>query len=98
MDFLVNLANGLTGIVSAGADNLVGLLTGILPNVLILLTLINAIVALIGEERVMRVAKKITRFRILRYTVIPFMGLLFYKSMCYTIGRFVDEDCKPAIH
>ena len=49
MDFLVNLANGLTGIVSAGADNLVGLLTGILPNVLILLTLINAIVALIGE-------------------------------------------------
>lgn len=24
MDFLVNLANGLTGIVSAGADNLVG--------------------------------------------------------------------------
>ena len=42
MDILVNLANGLTGIVSAGADNLVGLLTGILPNVLILLTLINA--------------------------------------------------------
>lgn len=98
MDFLVNLANGLTGIVSAGADNLVGLLTGILPNVLILLTLINAIVALIGEERVMRVARKITRFRILRYTVIPFMGLFFFTNpMCYTIGRFVDEDCKPAV-
>ena len=81
MDFLVNLANGLTGIVSAGADNLVGLLTGILPNVLILLTLINAIVALIGEERVMRVAKKITRFRILRYTVDSIYGIvLFYKS------------------
>ena len=89
MDFLVNLANGLTGIVSAGADNLVGLLTGILPNVLILLTLINAIVALIGEERVMRVAKKITRFRILRYTVIPFMGLFFFTNPMRIANRLL---------
>lgn len=98
MGFLVNLANGLTGIVSAGAENLVGLITGVLPNVLILLTLINALTALVGEEKVMSAARRITRFRILRYTVIPFMGLFFFTNpMCYTIGRFVDEDCKPAV-
>lgn len=98
MDFLVNLANGLTGIVSAGADNLISLLTGTLPKVLILLTFINAIIGFIGEERVMHAAKKITRFRLLRYTVIPFIGLFFFPNpMCYTIGRFVDEDCKPAV-
>ncbi|MCI8939134.1 MAG: PTS sorbitol transporter subunit IIC [Dorea sp.] len=98
MEFLVSLANGLTGIVSAGAENLVGLITGVLPNVLILLTLINALVALVGEEKVMSAARRITRFRILRYTVIPFMGLFFFTNpMCYTIGRFVDEDCKPAV-
>ena len=98
MEFLVNLANGLTGIVSAGAENLVGLITGVLPNILILLTLINALTALVGKEKVMSAARRITRFRILRYTVIPFMGLFFFTNpMCYTIGRFVDEDCKPAV-
>ena len=26
------------------------------------------------------------------------MGLFFFTNpMCYTIGRFVDEDCKPAV-
>ena len=80
MEFLVNLANGLTGIVSAGAENLVGLITGVLPNVLILLTLINALTALVGEEKVMSAARRITRFRILRYTVIPFMGLFFFTN------------------
>ena len=82
MDFLVNLANGLTGIVSAGADNLVGLLTGILPNVLILLTLINAIVALIGEERVMRVAKE----------DYPFPYSSIYSDSIYGIVLFYKSD------
>lgn len=95
MNVLVFLANGLTGIVSAGGKNLVGLITGVLPNVLILLTMINAIVALIGEEKVNEAAKKLTRFRILRYTVIPVVALFFFTNpMCYTMGRFVEEDLK----
>lgn len=98
MNFFVKIADGFTGIVSAGGENLMGLITGMLPNVLILLTAINAIVALIGEDRVMNFAKRITRFRILRYTVIPFMGLFFFTNpMCYTIGRFVEDDKKPAV-
>ena len=58
MDFLVSLAEGFTGIVSAGGENLVSLITSILPNVLILLTMINAIIALIGEEKVNAAAQK----------------------------------------
>lgn len=98
MNFLIKLADGLTGIVGAGGENLVGLITGVLPNVLILLTLINALVVLIGEERVNAVAKKMTRFRILRYTVLPIIALFFLTNpMCYTLGRFVDEEYKPAV-
>ncbi len=97
MNFLVGLANGLTGIVSAGGENLVSLITGVLPNVLILLTMINALIALIGEDRVNGAAQKLTRFRILRYTVLPVISLFFLTNpMCYTMGRFVDEDLKPA--
>lgn len=97
MDFLVALANGFTGIVSAGGENLVSLITSILPNVLILLTMINALIALIGEERVNSVAQRLTRFRIARYTIIPVAALFFFTNpMCYTMGRFVEEDLKPA--
>ena len=97
MDFLVSLAEGFTGIVSAGGENLVSLITSILPNVLILLTMINAIIALIGEEKVNAAAQKLTRFRIARYTIIPVVALFFFTNpMCYTMGRFVEEDLKPA--
>lgn len=95
MDVLVFLANGLTGIVSAGAENLMSLLTTVLPNVIILLTMINSIVQLIGEEKVNEAAKRITRFRILRYTVLPVIALFFFTNpMCYSMGRFVEEDLK----
>lgn len=98
MNFLVTLADGLTGIVSAGGQNLVGLITGILPNVLILLTMINALTALIGEEKVNNAAKKLTRFTVLRYTLIPILALFFFTNpMCYTMSRFVDEELKPAL-
>lgn len=97
MNFIVNIAEGFTGIVSAGGENLMGLITGILPNVLILLTFINALISLIGEERVMNFSKKLTRFRILRYTLLPVMALFFLTNpMCYTMGKFVEEDEKPA--
>lgn len=39
MNVFVKLAEGFTGIVSAGGENLMGLITGILPNLLILLIL-----------------------------------------------------------
>ena len=97
MNFIVNIAEGFTGIVSAGGENLMGLITGILPNVLILLTFINALISLIGEERVMNFSKQLTRFRILRYTLLPVMALFFLTNpMCYTMGKFVEEDEKPA--
>lgn len=97
MDFVVKVAEGFNGMVSQGGENLVGLIKGILPNLLILLTLINAIIAFIGEDRVMGFAQKITKYRILRYTVLPFMAIFFLTNpMCYTMGRFVEEKDKAA--
>ncbi len=97
MDFIVKIAEGFTGIVSAGGENLVSLITSILPNVLILLTFINALISLIGEERVMNFSRRLTRFRLLRYTLLPVIALFFLTNpMCYTMGKFVEEDEKPA--
>lgn len=97
MDFLIGLANGLTGLVGAGAENLMGLITGIIPNVLILLTLVNTIVAAIGEERVNNAMKFLTGNPITRYTILPFLaGFFFTNPMCYSAGRFLEEQYKGA--
>lgn len=97
MDIMVKAANGFTGIFSAGGSNLVGLITGILPNVLVLLTFINALTKIIGEKRVNAFTQKITRFRILRYTLVPFIAMFFFANpMCNTVPRFVEEKYKTA--
>ncbi|MFQ7236726.1 MAG: PTS glucitol/sorbitol transporter subunit IIC, partial [Enterococcus hulanensis] len=97
MDFLVKLAEGFTGIFNAGGENLIGLITGILPNLLVLLTFVNSLVVLIGEKRVSHFTQKLTRFTILRTTLLPFCSLfLLSNPMCFTMGRFLDEDQKPA--
>ena len=63
------------------------------------LTAINSIIKLIGEKRVENFTKKLTRFTIARYTLVPVLAVLFLGNpMCYTFGRFVEEKYKPAYY
>ncbi|GCF95702.1 PTS sorbitol transporter subunit IIC [Enterococcus florum] len=97
MDFLIKLAEGFTGVFNAGGENLIGLVTGILPNLLVLLTFINSLVVLIGEERVARFSQKLTKYTIFRTTLLPFCSLFFLSNpMGFTMGRFLKEEQKPA--
>ena len=99
MDFLVKLAEGFAGIFNAGGANLVGLMTGVLPSLIVLLTFVNALVALIGEERVSGFMAKIAKFSILRYTLFPVLAVFFLTNpMCYSFGRFLEEKQKPAFY
>ena len=59
----------------------------------------NSIIKLIGEKRVENFTKKLTRFTIARYTLVPVLAVLFLGNpMCYTFGRFVEEKYKPAYY
>lgn len=99
MDFLVRLAEGFSGIFNAGGENLVGLVTGILPSLIVLLTAVNALVAMIGEERVSKFARFTTKNIFLRYTIFPVLSVFFLTNpMCYTFGRFLPEKQKPAFY
>lgn len=99
MDFLVSLAEGFIGIFNQGGSVLTGLITGILPTLIVLLTFVNAIIALVGEEKVENFAKMTTKNIILRYTVFPVLAVFFMTNpMCYTFGRFVEEKQKPAFY
>ena len=87
------------GIFNAGGEYFLGLITGIIPTLLVLLTFINLVVRLVGEERLERFLRKCTRFAIVRYTVFPLLAQIFLTDpMCHTMNRFVDEKYKAAMY
>ncbi|MBS3991868.1 MAG: PTS glucitol/sorbitol transporter subunit IIC [Erysipelothrix sp.] len=99
MEFLVGLAEGFIGIFNQGGAVLTSLVTGILPTLIVLLTFVNALIALIGEERVTNFARLMTKNIILRYTVFPVLAVFFLTNpMCYSFGKFVEEKQKPAFY
>lgn len=98
MDFLVMIAENFIGIFDAGGENLVGLITGILPTLIVLLTFVNALIALIGEERVSKFAQICTRNIILRYSVFPLLAVFSYEPNVLLLWSFLKEKQKPAFY
>jgi PTS system glucitol/sorbitol-specific IIC component len=99
MDFLVRLAEGFIGMFQAGADTFTGLVTGIIPLLIVLITAINALIRIIGEERINRLARRSTKNIILRYTLFPVLAVFFLTNpMAYTFGKFLPEKQKPAFY
>lgn len=99
MDFLVSIAEKFISLFNLGGEQFMGYVTGIIPTLVVLITFVNALIALIGEERFDRVAKACTKFFVLRYTVLPILSMfVLCNPMAYTMGRFVEEKYKPAFY
>ena len=58
MEFISWIANGFMSLFQAGGEQFMGWVTGIIPLVVCLMTAINSIIKLIGEDRVENFAKK----------------------------------------
>ena len=103
MDWLADFADGFINLFRAGGEFFVALLTGIVPLLLVLLTAVNALIRLIGPERVDRFAAFASRpglvYLPLRYLVLPVVAVFFLTNpMAYTMGRFLPEKYKPAFY
>lgn len=99
MDFFVKLADGFIGMFQAGAETFMGFVTGIIPLLIVLITVVNAFIKLVGEERIFGFMKKISKYMVFRYTLIPLFSVFFLTNpMCYTFGRFLSEKQKPAFY
>ncbi|RBN37231.1 PTS sorbitol transporter subunit IIC, partial [Priestia megaterium] len=95
----VKLAEGFIGMFQKGGETFVGMLTGIVPTLICLITAVNAIIKLVGEEKIQRFALKCTKNIILRYTVFPILAVFFLTNpMAYTFGKFLPERQKPAFY
>ncbi|HLJ59509.1 MAG TPA: PTS glucitol/sorbitol transporter subunit IIC [bacterium] len=103
MDAVVASAVWFIGLFQAGAKYFTGLVTGIIPLVIVLMTAFNAVIALIGQERVDRFAVFASRpgwaYTPLRYVALPIVAVFFLTNpMAYTMGRFLPERLKPAFY
>jgi PTS system glucitol/sorbitol-specific IIC component len=95
----VAIATGFIGMFQAGGKQFVGLVTGIIPLLIVLMTAVNALVRFIGPERVDKVAIASSNNVLLRYLVLPFLSVFFLTNpMAYTMGRFLPEKQKPAFY
>jgi PTS system glucitol/sorbitol-specific IIC component len=76
---------------------------GILPTLVVLLTAVNALIRIIGPEKIEGLGKKAAQPGLIwypvRYMILPFLAVFFLTNpMAYTMGRFLPERFKPAFY
>jgi PTS system glucitol/sorbitol-specific IIC component len=100
---LANAAEWFIGLFQAGGEVFTGLVTGIIPTLIVLLTAVNALIRMIGPERIEKMGQFAARPGIqwypIRYLVFPALSVFFLTNpMAYTMGRFLPERYKPAFY
>lgn len=100
---LADGAEYFISIFQKGGEVLLSLMGGILPTLIVLLTAVNALVRLIGPEKIENLGVKASQPGLqwypVRYMVLPFLAVFFLTNpMAYTMGRFLPEKYKPAFY
>ncbi|AXY24963.1 PTS glucitol/sorbitol transporter subunit IIC [Suicoccus acidiformans] len=96
MQWLVRFAEGFMGMFQAGADTFIGWMGSIVPLVLMLMVAMNALITLLGEERINKLAAASNKNWITRYMILPFVSaFMLGNPMSMTMGRFLPEFYKP---
>jgi len=99
VDFLAGFAEAFIGLFQEGGKTFVGLVSGILPTLITLITAVNALIKIIGQEKVDGIAKFASKSIFLRYTIMPVASVFFLTNpMAYTMGKFLPEKYKPAFY
>lgn len=102
-DTLASWAEEFISWFQQGADVFVSLTVGIVPLLIVLLTAVNALVALIGPEKVNKFGEWAGRdgfaYTPIRYLVWPVISVFVLTNpMAYTNGSFLPEKYKPGFY
>ena len=99
MNFIVTLASDFMNLFALGGEQFVSWVTGIIPTIIMLLVLMNAIIALIGDSKIESIAKVCTSNPLLRYLVLPWISaFMLGNPMALSMGKFMPEFYKPSYY
>lgn len=97
MNIIVSFAEGFMNLFQTGADVFISWMGSIVPLVLMLLVAMNALISMLGEERVTSLARVSASNPVTRYMVLPFISaFMLGNPMSMTMGRFLPEYYKPS--
>ncbi|AXQ77839.1 PTS glucitol/sorbitol transporter subunit IIC [Streptococcus chenjunshii] len=97
MNYITKFAEAFMNLFTLGGENFIGWMTSIVPVVLMLLVAMNAIIALIGEERMNRLGELSAKNPLTRYMILPFISaFMLGNPMAMSMGRFLPEYYKPS--
>jgi len=92
MEGIVSFVEAFQSIFISSGEVFLDLLTGIVPQVLVLLMVFNAISSLIGPVRLEKFSKFLARYKVFSYTVLPFIGMFFLcNPMAFSLGKFLPQ-------
>ncbi|WP_332633518.1 PTS glucitol/sorbitol transporter subunit IIC [Halalkalibacter flavus] len=99
MEYITMIADGFMNLFERGGEVFVDLVTGIVPLLICLLVAMNAVVRLVGTDRVERIASKSGKNVFARYLILPVFGTFFFANpMTLSLGRFLPEKHKPGYY
>ena len=97
MDFIINFAEDFMRLFQLGGETFISWMTGIVPVVLMLLVAMNALIAILGDEKVNKLAQVSAKNPISRYMILPFISaFMLGNPMAISMGRFMPEFYKPS--
>ena len=97
MDLVVKFAEGFMNLFQTGADVFISWMGSIVPLVLMLLVAMNALISMLGEEKVTALARVSASNPVSRYMILPFISaFMLGNPMSMTMGWFLPEYYKPS--